>query len=175
MINKKGVTLVELLGAIVILGILTTLVATIFGFFINAQTRVFLSSQANSEGLLVSNVVKNELDDFSPNTYVNCVSENCIVFIKEYEYIYNQDNDMIELITYSEPLTYQISISNSILYLNQEVYDFGDFNLTDDSYIVFEEIDNVIYLTIGLFLSDSDNNVYEFIVSDSFVISEIPG
>lgn len=174
MMNKKGLTLVELLGAIVILGILTALLASIFGFFINAQRRVSISAKANTEGLLVIRVVKNDLIEFSANTYQDCSGEYCILFEKEFEYIYDEDNEVIDLEVYDEPLTYEIEIKNNNLYLNDEIYEFNGFTLTDDSALTYEEINDVLYLTIVLYLVDEENNVFEYIISDSVVLTETP-
>lgn len=172
--NKKGLTLVELIGAIVILGILMTLLASIFGIFINSQRRVSISAKANTEGLLVIRIVKNDLIEFSPNTFQDCLGDNCIMLEKEYEYIYDEDNEIIDLKVYNDPLSYKIEVKNNSLYLNDEIYDFNGFTLTDDSGLTYEEIDGVLYLTIVLYLVDTENNIFEYIISDSVVLSEIP-
>jgi len=172
--NRKGLSLVELLGAIVILGVLITLLASVFGFYINAQRRISISAQANSEGLLVINVVKTNLNKFTANTYQACSSDNCIIFEKEYEYIYNEHDELIELVTYDEPLLYKISISDNALYINDEIYDFNGFTLTDDSKLTYEEQNGVLNLSIVLYLTDTENDVFKFIINDSILLSEVP-
>ena len=174
MMNRKGFTLIEVIGGVVILGIVISLLATIFGFFISSQRRISISSKANAEGLLAIRVVKTNLEAFTPNAYETCVIGDCIQFTKAYEYVYNHDDEIIDLILYDDPLVFEIKIENNALYIDEEMYLFDGFTLTGESTLSFEEIDQVLYLSMTLFLTDQENNVFEFVLSDSVELTDVP-
>jgi prepilin-type N-terminal cleavage/methylation domain-containing protein len=172
--NKQGVTLIELIGTIVVLGILITLSAMVLNYFIDANNRTSISSQANYEGLLVIRTTKNSIDDLEPTTYENCPGNNCLILQKEYEYEYNEGTDSIDLVIYDTPIEYKIELDNDILYINDVEYVFENFVLTSDSNLSFEEIDSVLFITLTLYLTAGEQYTYDYVMTYSYDLSDVP-
>lgn len=172
--NKKGLTLVELIGAIVVFGILITLSITVIDYFSDANNRASISSQANFEGLLAIRTIKNSVDDLEPTSYDECTNSNCVIIQSEYKYEYDEVSNDIELVEYDTPLEYRIEIVNNVLYINNEEYVFTGFELTDSSTLTYEEIASELFLTVTLYLYAGDEFIYDFVLSYSFDLTDIP-
>ena len=78
--SKKGVTLVELLGALVIGAIATGLIISIFISFTSILNTIYQSGSANSQSIMISSTVMRELNDFQPNTVTLNVDEDTMFF-----------------------------------------------------------------------------------------------
>jgi hypothetical protein len=81
--NKEGVTLVELIGAVVIGGIATALIATIFVSFVASLNAIYSSGSANSQGVLLTTTLLTRLNQFEPGGVVLNVEEDTLIFSKE--------------------------------------------------------------------------------------------
>ena len=143
--NKKGVSLVELLGALVILSIVLALSALILNFFIQANKRISINTQANYEGNLVVRNIEEDLLGLEPTTYDSCPG-SCYIISKEFSYELNTDSQQVELIIYSSPETYEIEINKQVLYINAIPYEFDNFELGSDSSINMYKTKGVNYL-----------------------------
>lgn len=172
--NKQGLTLIELLGAIVVFGILVSLSVMIISSFTNANNRANISSQANLEGLLAIRTIKNSMDDFEPTTYSICAVSDCLIVEKEYAYEHNEATNSIDLVVYDTPVEFVIKIESNILYVNDEAYVFDGFELTDDSNLEFEEIDSDLYITLTFYLTAGEEFTYEYILTYSYELSDVP-
>lgn len=172
--NKKGLSLFELLGVLVIMGIILSISATVISSYIRANQRIAISVQANEEGNLLSRRVETELEELNPNTYETCAGSNCYILIKEYEYIINEDTQGIELNVLSIPTEYKIQILNQQLLINDEVYDFEGFTLADTSQLELTEDQLNRSIKLNIVLESSQGDLYEFLASYSFRESVIP-
>lgn len=76
--DKKGITLVELLAAIVLFGIVAALVSTILTTIIRANKDIQISTRANSEGNYLVTTLENEFSKFELDTIpTNCTGFSC--------------------------------------------------------------------------------------------------
>ncbi len=66
-VNRKGVTLIELIGALVLLGILVGLITTTIAIFIRSTNESVTESQIQTEGLLLVRTIENRISAFGPN------------------------------------------------------------------------------------------------------------
>ena len=172
--NKKGLTLIELLGLLVIMGILIAMSATIISSYIQANRRISESLEANEEGHLISRRIESSLETLNPNTYDTCPGLNCYIFIKEYEYMINEETQDIELNVLSEPIEYRIEIINQSLYINDTIYDFEGFSLSDLSTIEVVEDGESRSCSFNIILVSNRDESYEFLASYAFDESVIP-
>lgn len=172
--NKHGVTLVELLGAIVVFGILMSISVMVIDYFMDANNRSNISSQANVEGLLAIRIMKNSMSDLGPTEYDICTGDNCLIIQSEYSYEFNEGTNTIDLVVYDDPLEYKIEIVNNVLYINDVEYIFEGFELTDNSSLAYEEDNSVLFITLTLYLSAGDQYTYEYIMSYSYDLTDIP-
>ncbi|MBN2876565.1 MAG: prepilin-type N-terminal cleavage/methylation domain-containing protein [Bacilli bacterium] len=171
--DKKGLSLVELIGALVILSILVSLSAMIINFFIQANQRITISSQANYEGNLVIRRIEEDLIELSPTTYNSCPG-TCFSIEREFSYELNEVSDIVELVVYAEPVTYEIEINKGILYINGSVYDFGEFTLHSDSSLMLSQTAGINDLELIIVLESSRGDLYQFLLSYSFEEKVIP-
>lgn len=172
--NKKGFTLVETLGALIVFGILVALLSFLVSFFIRANERISISSLANEEGNLIVRRIQEDLIDLTPNTYETCPGEACYIFKKEFVYEYNETTNQIELVVYDEAITYKLEIENNKLYINDEEYDFDTFILSSDSLFNVTEENNDVYIKINIVIESEKNDLFEFLMSYSFTKEAIP-
>jgi len=172
--NKKGFTLIETIGALVILGILVTLLTFVLTFYIRANERISISSSANEQGNLVVRRIQAKLIDLSPTTYESCSGESCYIFKREFAYEYNESTNRVELVVYDEPITYKLEIKNNSIYINDELYEFNDFTLSPDSTLSVEEESDHVYININIIIVSKTNDSFEYLMSYSFQKEAIP-
>jgi prepilin-type N-terminal cleavage/methylation domain-containing protein len=115
--DKKGITLVELLAAIVLFGIVTALVSTILTTIIRANRDIQISTQANSEGNYIVSVLETEFSKFELDTIpTNCSGTSCILTSNvRYVIVDNQvvlDQDTLQLSVSQELNGIRILVEN---------------------------------------------------------------
>ncbi len=78
--NNKGVTLIELLGALALLGILVGLIVTTVSIFIRTTNTSISESQIQTEGLLLVRNIENRILRHIPDDIRECDNgTNCVV------------------------------------------------------------------------------------------------
>ena len=172
--NKKGFTLVETLGAIVILGITLTLLTFVVFAFISANERISISTLANQEGNLLVRKIQEDLTELNPNTYETCPGAVCYIFVQEFSYEFNEVSEEIELVVYDEPLTYKLQIVSNNLYINDVQYEFDDFTFDSSSSFSVVEEATEIFVNINIIINSEKNELFEFLMSYSFESLVIP-
>lgn len=172
--NKKGVTLIELLAALVIMGIVASLVGLLLSSFQNANSTINEEGKANIESTLLIAEIHNELNDFNPTNYRECVSTNCIILEKHFAYDYSNENTSIILETYDPPLEYSLEFIGEDLFLNGVVYELEYFTFGNDfSISAVTSTNDKVIISIDFSLV-SEMNTYEFSMSHSFDIETLP-
>lgn len=171
--NKKGVSLVELLGAIVIMGIMVGLVAIILSMFSAQIDSINIRSRANQEALLIDRTIKDELISFQPTDYSLC-GTNCIIFEKHFEYRLDYNNNIVSPFLFSPVLTYRIQILDGDLLINNELFSIPGFSLGPKSIITVTSRSTFVDVVIVLELVSNTNASFLFTTSYSFEILPIP-
>ena len=155
--SKKGITLIELIGAIAILSLVLGLVATTIGIFIrNANTSV-ASGNTQTEGLLLVRNIENNIIDLRPNGYSSCDSitlsgiteTSCIVLERR-----NLDGDVLRSVKFElEGETIQLSFDSE----ESPSRVLDNLTLSESSTIIFERTAlNRLVLTFRFHLEDVD-------------------
>ena len=171
--NKRGVTLIELLGALVIFGLIISLVATVVSLITYASNKIELNSAANSQGLFLDREIKDDIIEFSPTEYITC-GTNCITFQKEFEYEFDSNLGQIILTTYSPVLTHKIQIINNEIRVNNVAIDTGIFEVGSGSSIELVETGSQLYFLLTTELIASNGKTFTFSTSYSFTMQAIP-
>jgi len=109
--DKKGFTLVELLAALVLFGIVAALVSTILTTIIRANKDIQISTQANSEGNYIVTIIENELTKFELTDEPTSCGSNCILLISSERYIFEGGSVVLDTTEHSLQISF---ISNSI-------------------------------------------------------------
>jgi len=173
--NKKGLTLVELLGAVVIFGISISLVALLLSVIFNANDKILEQSRANTEGTLVVAHLENLMRNFAVTDYSSCVDDpNCVILESHYTYELSGDSSTIVLVTHTPPKTLQISIRENELYINDAIHHIRDFQIHSDSYIEKTIENNQLKLKIVIILLMNESKTYTFTSNQTFVLSDVP-
>jgi len=172
--NRRGISLLELVGALVILGILVTLSSIIINFYVQANQRIALSSQANYEGNLAVRTLEDYFRDLEPTTYSTCSGVGCYQFYQEFSYELNPLTEEVELVVFETPAAIKLQLLASVLYIDDEPYDFGPFTLNSESAISVTQITGINNIEIILILEAENRMLFEFLFSYSFEEQVIP-
>jgi hypothetical protein len=172
--NKKGVTLVELLGAIIILGLLVAMVATFIGLINNASRIIALNAKANSEGLLITKTLEDQMKDFGSTDYSLCVNPDCIILEKHYSNVYDPITDDIVLTIYNPALSKRIELLNNQLLINSVPYVIDGMTLHSSSSLSVTESGTSVSIIITIVLEATEGQLFTFTASHLFNTSSIP-
>ena len=157
--NHKGVSLIEMLGAIAILSIVISLSAVIISYVNKAQEVIVEKSQANTTGIILIHELEESFEDMNITDY-QYVDSSFIYLYSEYSYEFDETSNEIILITYDPMLSVSIEIDDELL-LNGIVLDTSIFAIDPKSYIDLEIIDSKTIITFYIFLA-SLTNTYQF-------------
>lgn len=175
--KKKGVTLIEMLGAVIIMGLMTTLIAGAIVLFNNASEKITIQSRANFEGNLLVRNIEKKLDAAYPTQFSAC-GTNCIVLERHYKYVYNETTQNIDLILGTTPLadadTLYVKVLNGQFLLDDVVIPIDTFTLADTTSVSATRVGSSVNVNIRIDLLDSANVVYQFYASSSFLWKETP-
>ncbi len=172
--NKKGISLFELIGALVIFSIVVTLTAMIINFYVQANNRITLNSQANYEGNLVVRRLDDYFRDLSPTTFGTCPGVGCYTFSQEFTYELNPATQEVELVVHSIPVSLNVQVNAGNLYIGGIAYDFNLFSLNTGSSISVTQSAGVNSVDINLILEADDGTLFEFLFSYTFEELVIP-
>ena len=173
--NKKGISLLELLGAVVIFGISLSLIALVLSVIFNANERILEQSRANTEGTIIIAHLEDLMRNFSTTDYSICVDNtNCVILESHYSYELSGDSSQIVLVTHTPPNTLEISIQNGDLYINGVIHEIRNFSIHPDSYIESTAVGNILELKIVILLYISEEKTYTFTTNQTFILSEVP-
>lgn len=167
--NKKGVTLVELIGAVVIFGLMISLVSIVIQFVLRANERIVEQSRATRIGTLLVEDIQDAFNDLNPTSYEMCGTD-CVELITAYGHVYNEVSGEIEYITHTPPLSYIFRIDNSILYLNQNAYNLSEFSLSDESQITTSLQINQLTITFHIVLLSETEKSYTYDTQKTYVL-----
>jgi hypothetical protein len=172
--RKSGLALVELLGAVVIFGLILSLSAMILSTITKANARIVEQSQANTEMTLLTSLLDDTYQDFGATNYVPCIgATNCIVFINAFEYVVNLENETIDLVVHNPALQLQLSLENNRLYIDNTLININHFTLASDSTITYEIIGDELILNLNLnFVGEL--NTYTYHYEQTLTLETIP-
>ncbi|QWB99738.1 type II secretion system GspH family protein [Mycoplasmatota bacterium] len=169
--NKKGMTIVELLAVLVIMAIVASLVALLISTYQSVNQDISDESKANIESSLLFQSIRNDIHAFSPTDYDECVEPNCIILVKTFQYIVTDDDIVLD--TFEQVETMTLEIDNQTILFNNQAYRIEYFSIGQASNIVYNVNGNTIEIEINLVLESNDNSYY-FTMTHSYDIKEIP-
>ncbi|MBU1141637.1 MAG: hypothetical protein KKG64_03855 [Firmicutes bacterium] len=172
--NKRGVSLIELLAGFVIFALAVSLAATVISLLNYASDRIEINSLANREGLFLDREIKDDILAFGPTTYSTCGGQDCIILEKEFTYEFDPILEDILLTTYSPALTHKIEISKGEILIDDVALVIDNFTLGSNSNIDIIENLNQAYLVITIELIAANGKIFTFTTSYSFAILDIP-
>jgi len=174
--NKKGITLVELLAAIVIFGMVSALVASILTTVLKANKEIQISSLANSEGNYLITLIENELQTFELTSSVLTYTSTSIELFSDQRNVLNASNIIVndstdQTITINLDLInnsfYLIRIENSIQVKNIN-YQVNYFTLGSNSGITYTVYNNKLRVQITFDFIDEYGKSHIYLASHIF-------
>lgn len=158
--KHSGVTLVELLGAIVIFSIASSIIALTVSFIINANKEIIENGKANTTGTLIIRQIENQINDLYITDYDYTFNQQLILF-SDYEYIYDESTQDIKLVNHDPRLELVVQLTQDSLQLNDLTLDLNGFALHESSKIEMIESANATQFIITIVLA-SEMNLYTF-------------
>jgi len=172
--NKKGVTIIEMLGAIVIFGLALSLIAMILQTIGAATERITLNTKATYEGNQIVRNLELEIQQFAPTNYRSCGFGDCIILESHYYYDIDLINGTITPTVYDPFLEKSISIDNGKIWIDGQELVINYFTLGALSSVTYTLDVNLLEITINIYLVDEHGKENQFVATYSFTISEIP-
>ena len=158
--HHKGVTLVELLGAIVIFSIAASIIALTVSFIINANKEIIENGQANTTGTLIIRQIEKKVSNLYITDYTYASNQELTLY-SDFEYVYNDELGDIELINHDPRLELNILIVNNELFIDNDTIDLSGFSIHETSRIEMIENTESTQFIITIVLA-SEKNLYTF-------------
>lgn len=171
--HKKGMTMVELLGAVVLFGIILSLSAIMISVITNANAKVVEKSRANTEGTLLTSLMDKTIRDFGPTNYQPCGDTQCILLIKAFEYIPDLENGTIDLVVYDPVQTLKLEVKNHALFINDVAQNIAHFDVSPSSTLTYSIQDTTLNYVIQIILI-GEHDLYTFRYEKSLQLETIP-
>jgi prepilin-type N-terminal cleavage/methylation domain-containing protein len=172
--DRKGVTLVELLAAIVIMAIVVSLVSMLLNTMNDANVQITEEARANIEATKLIANLEDYFDDFSPTDYRECEVGNCVVLEKDFEYIYSQLETTVILVVNDPVSELMIIFNENQLVIDDLVYELYYFSFNED-FLISTSINDKSIITITIeFALVSETNIYSFVMAYSYNQLVIP-
>ncbi len=172
--RHRGITIVELLGAIILFGIIASISAMMISTITKANARIVEQSRANAEMTLLTAYLDDQYQNLGATNYVPCVGEsNCITLIKAFEYFPNLVNGTIDLVVYDPVVTLTIKVQNQELLLDDATYDMNYFEIDNSSTLSYTLDGTSLILEIDLSLI-GEHATYQFHYQKTLVLESVP-
>lgn len=158
--KHSAITMVELIGAIAIFAIASSIIALTITFIVNANNDIIETSQASTTGTLIIRQIENELNELNVTDY-DLISSDEIILYSDYEYVFDEISEEIVLVTYDPKLTLSILFNTDIL-INGEALGLSIFSVSETSKIEIITDATTSKLVITVVLVSDEGNLYTF-------------
>jgi|GEM_PF-596223 len=173
--NRRGVTLPELLGAILIMTIVTALLGGITFAIIRTVDRVAVANDANVVGLRLVNRLESAMADAGATAYSTCVAANgCIVLENHYDLVFNDATDTVDVVVHAPALTTTVSVHDGAVWIDGAALDDGNFSIGGASLLAVTDVAGEVTVTIAIELLATDGRLFAYNASHTFQTSDIP-
>ncbi|MDA3932588.1 MAG: type II secretion system protein [Tenericutes bacterium] len=169
--NRRGMTIVELLAALVIMTIVASLVAMLIASYRSVHQDITDESKANLESTLLFQSIRNDINAFSPTDYNDCVINDCVILVKTFEYVYLDGSISLNILDPIDTITLEV-VDQTILFNNQP-YRVEYFSIGQDTTLLYTVTTDTIEIEFNLVL-ESTENTYYFSMTHSYEIEQIP-
>lgn len=161
--KHRGITLVELLGAIAIFAIASTIITMTISFIVNANKDIIETSQASTTGTLIIRQIENALNDIYITDY-DLISSEEVILYSNGEFTFDENLQEIIFTEYNPELTVTLEFTNNIL-LNDIALDVTEFSVDQASKIEIITDATTTKLVITVVLLSDEGNLYTFMTN----------
>lgn len=164
---KKGITIIELLAALVLFGIVAALVSTILTTIVRANREIQITTQANAQGNYLVTVLETELSRFELDTVpTSCAGSTCLLTSNQ-RFVLSDgtislDTDVLQLSILKESNGLRLSLENltDSVVLSNRFFDVEYFQFELSVAFTTEANKLRIQITIELIDDYSKSHVY---------------
>jgi len=170
--SKRGVTIVELLGAIVLFGITITLVTTVLIQIQAASKSIFSMSNLNRQATLITREIENTLRNLPvDNAQICSLDEKCLLIEKKYDYLVNAVEGSIDVIELSPTISKTITFEQGEILIDG-VNILADFiSLADQSRIEVLQWTKQQTIRFFITITDESGTDYSFTIIHTYPIT----
>lgn len=187
-LNRRGLTLIELLGAIVISGVGVALLASVMTLIVRATEDTIINNRANSTGMIIMTRFETQMDSFVATDITTCsgvATTACFVLEKHYERTLDPADNVIKDMPLSPIQTRRIEakttsgvlnllVDNTPLYaLNttNSMFKYNAIHITYDP--IYANINpagsgTYVLITLEIVIEDTRGKLYSFFTAYSF-------
>ncbi|MFA7672607.1 MAG: hypothetical protein WCY62_01970 [Clostridia bacterium] len=170
--SKNGLTLVELLGAIVLLGITITLVSTVLIQIQTASKSIYSVSNLNRQATLITREIENTLRDMPVDHAQICTPDGkCLLVEKWYEYIINVSEDTIDLVVSDPPISKTITFEQGEIRIDGVNILPGSISLKEESVIDIIRWTKQETIRFSITIVDESGTEYSFNIIHTYPIT----
>ncbi len=159
--KHRGMSMVELLGAIVIFSIATSIIAMTISFIVKGNRDIIEQGQANTTGVLIIKQIENKIQSLNITDY-DLIANNDLSLYSDYEYVFDEVANDVVLITHTPPLSMTLIYLNGDILLNGNMLDLSQFSLDSSSKIEIITDPKTASLIITVVLSSEQGKLYVF-------------
>lgn len=172
--RKHGLTIVELLGAIVLFGIIASISVMMIQTITKANAKIVEQSRANTEMTLLTAYLDQTYQSFGATNYEVCdAPTNCMTLIKAFEYVPNLEAGTLQLVIHDPAETLIIQLLNNELQIDGQIYNISYFSLDDISSIAYTINGDSLTFTIDLTFNGTYDD-YLFHYQKTLTLESIP-
>lgn len=188
--QSNGFSLIELLGALVLLGILIGLITTTISIYVRSTNTSISDSQIQAEGLIIVRTIESRIANVNPNRIAYCDDANielveingveysltdCIILKRDGTRVFAEDGTSTWVSDFDSELRLSLESneeeSAKLLKLDDVTVPTLNLNISVDlSNILVEEISNRRVVSVRLVLMTDDGRRFTFRSSNSFSI-----
>jgi len=170
--SKKGVTIVELLGAIVLFGITITLVTTVLIQIQAASKSIFTMSNLNRQATLITREIENTLRNLPVDNAQICTpDEKCLLVEKKYDYLVNAVEGSIDVIELNPPISKTISFEQGEIRIDGVNILADHITLNESSKIEIMQWTKQQTIRFFITITDKEGTEYSFTIIHTYPIA----
>ena len=169
--NKKAITIVELLAVLVLMALVSTLIGLLISNYQNNQETISEESKANIEANLLIRDLSNDLDAFKADQYDVCSQADCVILINTFDYNYTGSEIILDVYNPQDEST--LIFENQSISFGQDTYEVEGFEMSEDSSISYMVENNHLIININFILIGNQDN-YTYTMTYDFLIQDVP-
>lgn len=169
--NKKAITIVELLAVLVLMALVSTLIGLLISNYQNNQATISEESKANIEANLLIRDLNNDLEAFKADQYDVCPQSDCVILINAFDYNYTGSEIILNI--YDPQNERTLIFENQSITFGPDTYEVKGFELSEDSTISYLVENNYLIISIDFSLI-GNQDTYTYTMTYDFLIQDLP-
>lgn len=169
--KNNGLALLDLLGAIVIMGLVSILVINLISVIYRSQESIIVQEDKSTTGLFLVREIENTITEFKPTEVSYCdLTQTCITLLKSSENIYDSITGEVTETIYNPPLEMTILFDSTNLSIDAVNLSKSYFQIDVTTYFEIANKINSVDIIFHISLADKYDQIDEFVAFYSIPI-----